>query len=76
MVLCFLCPGAPEGSTGCGSDFKASQKIGPWLKAATNRLGETGNRTCDPWFARHRQIPYTMASGYFFKLFFVAVILG
>ena len=21
--------------------------------------GEAGNRTCDPWFTRHRFIPYT-----------------
>ena len=26
-----LCPGAPEGSTGTGSGFKASQKTGPQL---------------------------------------------
>ena len=47
--LCFLfvlCPGAPEGSTGRGSDFKASQKTGPKLKVSSNRLGEAGNRTC------------------------------
>ena len=25
MVLCFLCPGTPEGSTGSGSGFKAFQ---------------------------------------------------
>ena len=31
-VLCFLCPGTPEGSTGSSSGFKASQKTGPWLK--------------------------------------------
>ena len=38
MVLCFLCPGVPEGSTGCGSGFKASQKTGPRLKShPTNR---------------------------------------
>ena len=24
--------------------------------------GEAGNRTCDPWFTRHRFIPYTTAS--------------
>ena len=23
---------------------------------------EAGNRTCDPWFTRHRFIPYTMAA--------------
>ena len=39
----FLCTGAPEGSTGSGSDFKASQKTGPRLKVSSNRLGEAGN---------------------------------
>ena len=61
-VLCvFSCPGAPEASTGSGSDFKASQKIGPRLKVSSDRLGEAGNRTCDPWFR---------------KLLLVAVFLG
>ena len=59
MVLWFLCPGTPEGSTGSGSGFKASQKTGPWFKVSSNRLGEAGNRTSDPWFTRHRFIPYT-----------------
>ena len=53
MVLSFLCPGTLEGSTGSGSGFKASQKTGPWLKVSSDRLGEAGNRTCDPWFTRH-----------------------
>ena len=52
-----LCPGAPEGST--GSDSKASPKTGPWLKVLPDRLGEAGNRTCDPWFTWHRRITYT-----------------
>ena len=56
-----LYPGAPEGSTGCGSDFKASQKTGPELKVSSDRLGEAGNRTCDPWFTRRRFI-YTTAA--------------
>ena len=33
MVLCFLCPGASEDSTGSGSDFKASQKTGHGLNS-------------------------------------------
>ena len=41
MVFVFLCPGAPEGSTGSGSDFKASQ-TGPQLKVSSDRLGEPG----------------------------------
>ena len=41
--LCFfvvLCPGTPEGSTGSGSGFKASQKMGQRLKVSSDRLGE------------------------------------
>ena len=57
-----LCPGTPEGSTGSGSGFKASQKTGQRLKVSSDRLGEAGNRTCDPWFKRHRFIPYTTAA--------------
>ena len=48
MVLCFLCPRAPESSTGSGSEFKASQKMGPQLKVSSDRLGEARNQTCDP----------------------------
>ena len=54
-----LCPGTPEGSTDSGSGFKASQKTGQRLKVSSDRLGGAGNRTCDPWFTRHRFIPYT-----------------
>ena len=46
MVFVVLCPGAPEGSTGSGSDFKASQETGLRLKVSSDRLGEAGNRTC------------------------------
>ena len=49
-----LCPGTPEGSTSSGSGFKASQKMGQRLKVSSDRLGEAGNRTWDPWFTRHR----------------------
>ena len=54
MLFVVLCPGTPEGSTGSGSGFKASQKTGQRLKVSSDRLGEAGNRTCDPWFTRHR----------------------
>ena len=50
-----LCPGTPEGSTGSGSGFKASQKTGQRLKVSSDRLGEAGNRTCDPWFTRQKK---------------------
>ena len=62
MLFVVLCPGTPEGSTGCGSGFKASQKTGQRLKVSSDRLGKAGNRTCDPWFTRHRFIPYTTAA--------------
>ena len=57
MLFVVLCPGTPEGSIGSGSGFKASQKTGQWLKVSSDKLGEAGNRTCDPWFTRHRFIP-------------------
>ena len=62
MLFVVLCPGTPKGSTGSGSGFKASQKTGQRLKVSSDRLGEAGNRTCDPWFTRHRFIPYTTAA--------------
>ena len=62
LFFVVLCPGTPEGSTGSGSGFKASQKTGQRLKVSSNRLGEAGNRTCDPWFTRHNFIPYTTAA--------------
>ena len=59
MLFVVLCLGTPEGSTGSGSGFKASQKTGQQLKVSSDRLGEAVNRTCDPWLTRHRFIPYT-----------------
>ena len=49
MVFVVLCPGSPEGSTGSCSGFKASQNTGQRLKVSSDRLGEAGVRTCDPW---------------------------
>ena len=68
MLFVVLCPGTPEGSTGSGSGFKASQKTGQRLKVSSDRLGEAGNRTCDPWFTRHRFIPYTTAASQYLTL--------
>ena len=48
MLFVVLSPGTPEGSTGSGSGFKVSQKTGQRLKVSSDRLGEAGNRTCDP----------------------------
>ena len=36
MVFVILCPGTPEGLTGSGSGFKASQKTGQWLKVSSD----------------------------------------
>ena len=64
MLFVVLCPGTPEGSTGSGSGFKASQKTGQQLEVSSNRLGEARNQTCDPWSTRHRFIPYTTAASH------------
>ena len=53
ILFVVLCPGTPEGSTGSGSGFIASQKTGQRLKFSSDRLGEAGNRT---------YIPYTTAA--------------
>ena len=42
MVFVVLYLGAPEGSTGSGSGFKASQKMGSWLGVSSDRLREPG----------------------------------
>ena len=55
MFFVILCPGTPEVSTGSGSGFKASQKTGQRPKVSSDRLGEAGNRTCDPWFTRQKK---------------------
>ena len=47
MLFVVLCPGTPEGSTGSGSGFKASQKTGQRLKVSSDRLGEAGNESSD-----------------------------
>ena len=59
MFFVVLYPGTPEGSTGSGSGFKASQTTGQQLKVSSDRLGEARNRACDPWFTRHKFITYT-----------------
>ena len=49
MLFVVLCPGTPEGSTGSGSGFKASQKTGhptdwekPGIEPATPGLQDIG----------------------------------
>ena len=36
MLFVVLCPGTPEGSTGSGSGFKASQKTGQQLRVSSD----------------------------------------
>ena len=36
-----------KSSTGSGSGFKASQKMGQRPKVSSDRLGEAGSRTCN-----------------------------
>ena len=52
MVFVVLCPGTPEGSTGSGSGFRASQKTGHWLKVSKgakirNRYNQVPHLTQD-----------------------------
>ena len=68
MLFVVLCPRTPEGSTGSGSGIKASLKMGQRLKVSSERLGEAGNRTCDPWFTKHRFIPFTTAAHIYWVL--------
>ena len=56
MFLVVLCPETPDGSTRSGSGFKASQKTGQRLKVSSDRTGEAGIRTCDPWLTRPKQL--------------------
>ena len=64
MLFVVLCPGTPKGSTSSGSGFKASQKMGQRLKVSSDRLGEVGNRTCDPWFKLIRSHRFFLAVQY------------
>ena len=41
MLFVVLCPGTPEGSTGSGSGFKASQKTGQRLKVEISTYSQT-----------------------------------
>ena len=42
--------------------LKRFRRRGNGLKSHRTDWGEAGNRTCDPWFTRHRFIPYTTAT--------------
>ena len=48
MLFVVLCPGTPEGSTGSGSGFKASQKTGQRLKVSSYAQRSSNlNCTCN-----------------------------
>ena len=49
LVFVVLCPGTPEGSTGSGSGFKASQKTGPRFKVSSDRLLPPGIEPATPF---------------------------
>ena len=48
MLFVVLCPGTPEGSTGNGSGFKASQKPGQRLKSHPTDLEKPGIEPATP----------------------------
>ena len=62
MVLWFYVQEHPKAQPPVVLVFKASQKTGQRFKVSSDRLGEAGNGTCDPWFTRHWFIPYTTAA--------------
>ena len=51
MVLCFYVQEHPKAQPAVVLVLKRLRRRGNGLKS---RLGEAGNRTCDPWFTRHR----------------------
>ena len=51
LLFVVLCLGTPEGSTGSGSGFKASQTTGQPLKVSSYRLGKAGKKI--PIFNAH-----------------------
>ena len=48
MLFVVLCPGTPEGSTGSGSGYKASQRTGQRLKVS-GLLLDVGAVRFQPW---------------------------
>ena len=41
IVLCSLCTGTPKSSTGCGSNFKVSQKMGAMAYSLIRQTGRS-----------------------------------
>ena len=60
MVLWFYAQEHPKAKPAVVLVLKRLRGRDKGLKVSSNRLGEAGNGTCDPWFTRHRFIPYTM----------------
>ena len=50
LVLYFLCPGTPKGSTGSDSGFKASQKTGQGLKSHLTDWEKPGIKPATPGY--------------------------
>ena len=48
MFFVVLCPVTPEGSTGSGSGFKASQKMGQWPKSHPTDCENPGIQPATP----------------------------
>ena len=48
MSVVVLCPGAPDGSTGSGSGFKASQKSGHGFKSHPTDWEKPGIKPATP----------------------------
>ena len=67
MLFVVLCPGTPEGSTGSGSGFKASQKTGQRLKVSSDRQGEAGNQSS--LYLTHEPSSNFRGVGWYFSFF-------
>ena len=66
MGLCFLwfyVQELPKAQPAVVLVLKRLRRRGNSLKYSSDRLGEAGNRTCDPWFTRHRFIHFLFFSG-------------
>ena len=58
MVLWFYVQEHPKAQPAVILVLKRLRRLESRLKVSSDRLGEAGIRTCDPWFTRHRFILY------------------
>ena len=63
MVLWFYVQELPKAQPAVVLVLKRLRRRGNGLKSHP-----TDNRTCDPWFTRHRFIPYTTAASHTTKV--------